>query len=205
MSSFLFIRENAGESCRGQLASGRVGRPGTKLSHLSDSLHACDLVSLGVSSELLAKQTRETSWGTRGQLGAGGEQVAPGTLSQCLSPSVLAGWPCEGPILLPIHTRLSSLQLLKRSFWPQYCQQEGTGEEGCPGRPCSSNPWPKGMGLGQGALSNLPKPHPTTLSGPQPLPISIRARLASLPTHIIGRKPALPPQKGQEPRVGCVP
>lgn len=80
-----------------------------KLSRLSDSLHACDLVSLGISSELLAKQTRERSWGTRGQLGAGGEQVAPGTLSECLSPSVLAGWPCEGPILLPIHMRLSSL------------------------------------------------------------------------------------------------
>lgn len=119
------------------------GGSGEKLSHLSDSLHACDLVSLGISSELLAKQTRERSWGARGQLGAGGERVAPGTLSECLSPSVLAGWPCEGPILLPIHMRLSSLQLLKHCSRPQYCQQEGTGEGGAQAGRVPQTPGPK--------------------------------------------------------------
>ena len=160
MSSFLFIRENAGESCRGQLASGRGGRPGMKLSHLSDSLHACDLVSLGISSELLAKQTRERSWGTRGQLGAGGEWVAPGTLSECLSPSVLAGWPCEGPILLPIHTRLSSLQLLKHSSWPQYCQQEAQGR-GAPRWAMLLKPLAQRHGLGPGCPKQPVCPSPT--------------------------------------------
>lgn len=73
---------------------------------------------------------QEAGWGQMG------EWIVPAILSGCLSPSVPAGQPREGLILLPIHMGLSSPQPVKHRSQLQHCQQEGTGE----GEPRSAMP-----------------------------------------------------------------
>lgn len=114
------------EKGEGQRQPRESGEPQTSPSPLTAPMSVTQFL-LAAQSPWLRKPEGDLG-GPRGWLGAGGEWIAPAMLSGCLSPSVPAGRPHEGLILLSIHTGLSSPPPLKHCSQLQHCQQEGTGE-----------------------------------------------------------------------------